>query len=265
MTQEKKAIADAFSRAAEAYDSASHVQQNVGRRLLDVLHQQNRNYEKTLDVGCGTGALTQMLKPFTAHLTALDLAPGMLAVAREHDRQQNGEGVIDQFVCGDAEQLGFANASLDLVFSSFALQWCDDLPSVFQGVRHTLKTGGQFIFSLPVDSTLKELKQSWSQVDAEHNHVNTFPEIEKVRAELQTAGFHLSHFHEHTDVAHYGQVRELLRELKTLGAHRVTSNRTPRFTGRQRINAMMQAYEAFRQPDGLLPASWHYLIICADV
>ena len=35
------------------------------------------------------------------------------------------------YVCGDIEGLGFAPNTFDLIWSSSALQWCNDLPNNF--------------------------------------------------------------------------------------------------------------------------------------
>ena len=53
----------------------------------------------------------------------------------------------------------------------------------------------------------------------------------------------------------YGQVRELLNELKTLGAHNVNRHRPAGLTGRRALQGMLRAYENFRQ-QGVLPASY---------
>jgi malonyl-CoA O-methyltransferase len=53
----------------------------------------------------------------------------------------------------------------------------------------------------------------------------------------------------------YRQVPDLMRDLKTLGAHNSTSGRHRGMTGKTRLQAMIDAYEAFRS-DGLLPASY---------
>ncbi len=260
MTVNKRAIADSFSRAAIHYDGVAQVQRHIGDAMLSLLAQQKKQYESTLDIGCGTGSLTLALAPFTGTLTALDLAPGMLAVAQQRDQQQ----VINQFICGDAESLPFSEHSFDFIFSSFALQWCDDLAQVFNDIFRLLKPRGRFLFSIPVENTLIELKQSWQQAEANHNHVNQFHSVDWLGAALQRSGFKVIEFSEHTEQVFYDSVRELTLELKTLGAHQVTSNRTETLTGKQTLMRMLKAYECFRTAQGKLPASWHYVIACLE-
>ncbi|MVF14618.1 malonyl-ACP O-methyltransferase BioC [Ketobacter sp. MCCC 1A13808] len=260
MSVNKRAIAKSFSRAATRYDSVAHVQRQVGEAMLSLLEKQGKYYQNALDIGCGTGALTRALSPYADSLTALDIAPGMLAVAQQRDQDKR----ISRFVCGDAEQLPFPSQCFDLVFSSFALQWCDNLFQVVTDIRALLKPQGRFLFSLPVDGTLCELKQSWAQAEGRHSHVNSFLPVDQVRLALQQSEFNMVAFQERTDQVFYKSVRELTRELKTLGAHQVTSNRTPSLTGKQTVLRMTAAYERLRTESGQLPASWHYVVVCVE-
>jgi malonyl-CoA O-methyltransferase len=52
-------------------------------------------------------------------------------------------------------------------------------------------------------------------------------------------------------VLHYPDVRSLTHELKALGAHNINPGRPGGLTGRARIMALIEAYERFRQPQGL--------------
>lgn len=257
MTVDKKAIALSFSRAASRYDSVAHVQRQVGQAMLAVLAAQPATFNAALDIGCGTGALTMALAPFAQHITALDLAPGMLNVARRND----GDGVIQDFVCGDAENLPFEAEQFDLVFSSFALQWCDDLGKVLQDVYTLLRPGGRFVFSMPVENTLRELKLSWEKAESRFHHVNDFLAVSALKDLIQASPFQLQVLQEKLDVAFYETVRELTRELKTLGAHLVTNNRAQSLTGKKTVFQMMSNYEHFRNHQGMLPASWHYVVV----
>ena len=53
----------------------------------------------------------------------------------------------------------------------------------------------------------------------------------------------------------YGDVTDLMRDLKAIGASNATSGRNRGLTGRRRLAAVRAAYEQFRQDDRL-PATW---------
>ncbi|MGB1062736.1 MAG: hypothetical protein ACPGZU_21515, partial [Ketobacter sp.] len=46
-----------------------------------------------------------------------------------------------------------------------------------------------------------------------------------------------------------------------LGAHQVTNNRAQSLTGKKTVFQMMSNYEHFRNHQGMLPASWHYVVV----
>ena len=261
MSVNKRAVAQSFSRAACHYDQVAQVQKDVGRGLLSLLSRQQVNAQHGLDIGCGTGWLTLQLQPYCQAITALDIAPGMLAYAKSQDKT----GIINQYVCADVERLPFHTPDYDLVFSSYALQWCDDLPAVFEKMVGILRPGGYLVFSLPVQNTLCELKNSWRAAESRHAHVNEFAEPDQVQRALLAAGFHIKQIEPRLDTTLYRSVRELTTELKTLGAHQVTANPTLTLTGKTTIANMINAYECYRNSDGSLPASWHSILVCAQM
>jgi ubiquinone/menaquinone biosynthesis C-methylase UbiE len=89
-----------------------------------------------LEVGCGTGQLTERLASSGFRLTAIDLGPSMIAAAR---RRLTGAEV--SFQVTSFEDLAAADASFDLVISSAAFHWID--PEVaFTKSAQLLRPGG---------------------------------------------------------------------------------------------------------------------------
>ena len=165
---DKSAVARAFGRAAHSYDAAAHLQRAVCRELLNRTGD-NCNPRRILDLGSGTGYGSALLrKRFPdAEIIALDIAPAMLGFARENRPDADG------YIAADAEQLPLVDGCIDLVFSSFALQWCYNLPQLFAEIRRILSADGQVLISTLVPGTLRELEESWSAVDGDV-HVNRF-------------------------------------------------------------------------------------------
>ena len=73
---------------------------------------------EALDVGCGTGFLALELAARGHHVTGIDFAPAMLALAKE---KAAGAGAAIRFEEADAENLPFAAASFDLVITRHVL------------------------------------------------------------------------------------------------------------------------------------------------
>jgi malonyl-CoA O-methyltransferase len=205
-----------------------------------------------LDVGAGTGiASAGLLKRYPkARVLALDFALPML----RHAKRQGSWRRRPSCVCGDAEHLPLADDSVDLLFSNAAIQWCNDLPRTFAEFLRVLRPGGLLMFTTFGSSTLKELRQAWSHADG-HVHVSQFVDMHDVGDELMRARFADPVMDAERITLTYAEVIDLMRDLKLLGAHNASRARARGLTGRQRLRAMRQAYEAFRV-DGRLPASY---------
>lgn len=241
---DKRQVAASFSRAASRYDSVAALQRRVGEQLLaqvpaDCLPQ------RWLDLGCGTGHFSRALQARfpLADGVALDLAEGMLAHARPL-------GGAQAFIAGDAERLPLRSATLELIFSSLALQWCDDFGAVLSEARRVLRPGGVFAFSSLCQGSLGELRDSWRQVDG-FVHVNRFRELSVYQSLCQASGLQVLALRRQPEVEHFPTLRALTGDLKTLGAHNINPGRPEGLTGRARIQALTRAYETLRTPHGL--------------
>lgn len=261
---DKVRVAAAFAGSARSYDEVAGLQRQVGARLMmqaaDRLagNQFPASY-KVLDLGSGTGYFSeQFVQQWPIEMISLDIAHGMLRYARQHHASLQQQS----FLCADAEKLPLAENSVDMVFSNFALQWCDDLESVFQQTKKILKPGGLFLFSLPVDGTLKELKSSWQEVD-QYQHVNDFHSFKSVQAIAENIFSKSNKITSSCDdfVLYYQQVSELIKELKALGANQVkadnhSNNKSKALMGRHGLQKLLAAYDQFRNEQGLLPATY---------
>ncbi len=262
---EKTAVAASFSRAATEYDSAAHLQREIGKQLLTCLDQWQGIPAMVLDLGCGTGYFCPELRRRypVARYIGLDIASGMVDYAR--DRYGNEEGNNEgrnggsnaAWIVADAEALPLATASVDLVFSSLALQWCYRPEHLFAELGRVLTPGGMCVFTTLGPATLCELRSAWGGVDV-HQHVNTFLPASSLKAAAATIpGVALTLNSRELHLT-YERVRDLLDELKALGAHNMNRARPAGLTGRRALQRMLQAYEA-RRAEGVLPATYEVI------
>ncbi|MBV1881971.1 MAG: malonyl-ACP O-methyltransferase BioC [Pseudomonadales bacterium] len=265
---DKKAVASSFSVAAATYESVAGMQKNIATRLLSMQTLSQDKVSALFDVGCGTGYFTQTLSQHfpSSCVTGVDLAEGMIAYAKKHNGQ-NENGQYEnadrmRWCCADAESLPYAGEVVDLVFSSFAMQWCSSLDVALAECYRVLRPSGQLVFSIPGQGTLAELECSWAAADDE-THVNTFASQQAVQQKLQNAGFSQAEIVTQTIVAKYKTVRELTVELKTLGAQTVTGGRVKSLTGKTALKKMIHRYEQFRETDGMLPATYEVIYVRA--
>lgn len=246
---DKRQVAASFSRAASSYDSVAELQRAVGSELLSRLPLTGATPSRWLDLGSGTGYFSRQL---AQHLPgsegiALDIAEGMLRHARP-------SGGAEYFVAGDAERLPLQEGCVGLVFSSLAVQWCADFASVLSEAQRVLQPGGVFAFASLCVGTLYELRDSWQAVDG-MVHVNRFRQLGDYQRLCAQSGLNVRSLDVLPHVLHYADVRSLTHELKALGAHNINPGRPGGLTGRARIQALIAAYEQFRQPAGL-PATY---------
>lgn len=259
MQRDKRKVAQAFSRAAQSYDSVAQLQRDIADRLLHWLPPEVDG--ELLDLGCGTGYAAPMLRERypQAPLIHLDLAHGMLAYARE---QRPVPGAY--YLCGDAEQLPLADASVDLVWSSLAIQWCEQPDRLLSELARVLRPGGRCLLATLGPDTLHELKQAWAAVD-DDVHVNSFIPLQQLME--HRAGLELVRSETEYRVLRYGRLQQLMHELKALGAHNVNHRREQGLSSRQRLVRLLNAYEQLRQADGALPATYevYYVELSKDL
>ena len=241
-----------FGRSARAYDAAAVLQKRVRDELLERLDVVRLEPAVVLDLGAGTGHASIALKRRyrSSQVIALDLAEGML---REAGRQQT---LLRRFrrVCGQAAALPMRDASVDLVFSNLMLQWCQDPDSVFSEIRRVLKPGGLFTFTTFGPDTLVELRRAWAAAD-ERTHVNRFIDMHDLGDALVRSGLAEPVMDVERFTLTYAEVRDLMRDLKDIGAHNANAGRPRGLTGKGTLARMTAAYEAFRK-DGRLPATY---------
>jgi malonyl-CoA O-methyltransferase len=249
---DKAGIRAAFDRASPAYEAAAVLQSRVADELLSRLDPFDFQPQFVLDLGAGTGRAAAQLKRRyrRALVIALDLAPGMLRQAVNHQR------LFRRFerVCADAARLPLETASVDIVFSNLMLQWCDPLDDAFAEVRRVLKPRGFFAFTTFGPDTLRELRSAWAETDT-HNHVNRFIDMHDVGAALVRAGLQEPVLDVDRTQVTYSDGMALMRDLKSIGARNATAGRPRSLAGRSRLQRVLAAYESFRK-DGRLPATY---------
>lgn len=262
----KRAIRRSFDRAAAQYDQAAFLQQEVARRLDERLEGMKLAPVRILDAGCGTGYGAALLRARQtgAEILGLDLAEGMLARARLRHRGGLGSRLhrrlkraapAFQPLCGDLERLPLARASVDMVWSSLALQWLDTPDAAFREMHRVLRADGLFIFASFGPDTLKELRAASVGIDG-HQHVNRFIDMHDLGDALIHAGFVNPVMEMEYITLTYGDLAALLRDLKGIGAHTVLHERRAGLMGKAAWRRLTQNYEAFRRADGRLPATY---------
>jgi trans-aconitate 2-methyltransferase len=127
---------------AETYHRVSNPHVEWGTAVLERLPLAGD--ELVLDIGCGTGRLTERLlaRVPRGHVVAIDLSSNMLTSAREHLRGCDGGHV--SFAIADAMALPICDRA-DAVFSTASFHWVLDHERLFRSIRSALKPDGQLV------------------------------------------------------------------------------------------------------------------------
>ncbi len=245
-----------FERSAETYDAAAVLQREIGDRLLQRLDYIKLTPSRALDLGSGTGYLCKdLLQRYPKiKLVAVDIALSMLKKTAQHRKWLRKLDVV----CASAEALPFQNDAFDMVISNLMLQWCEDLPQVFTGINRILNGKGLFTFTTFGPDTMRELRESWSEVDG-YEHTSTFEDMHDVGDALMQAGFQQPVVDMETITLTYTSVKALMKDLKHIGATNASVKRNRGLTGKNRFKAFEKAYEKHRTVDGLYPLTYEVI------
>jgi malonyl-CoA O-methyltransferase len=211
---ESRQLRRRFSNAAVRYTAVADIQTAIASDLAGRLPVSAGT--RVLDVGAGNGTLASELVRKGADVVALDVAWGMVC----HGHRSSPDAA---WVQADAAALPFASGNFDLVVSSSAYQWVDDLTGAFREARRVLKPGGRFMVAMFAHGTLDELFVSMEQ--AAHSSSKTLPVLRRlhaaddVRAALHKAGFKDPVISVEKRVSGFQDVKAILSWLKGIGAN----------------------------------------------
>lgn len=260
---DKRMVRRSFERAAAGYDAAAVLQNEVCRRMLARLDYVKLAPATILDAGSGTGnAVSGLLARYPgARVIALDLALAMARHARARRPRWRAlfewRGPRLAAVCGDIEQLPLSSACAEMIWSNLAIQWSNEPTRAFAEMHRVLAPGGLLMFSTFGPDTLRELRVAFRSVDA-HTHVHRFTDMHDVGDMLVACGFADPVMDMEIVTLTYADVRELMRDLKAIGAHNMTRGRRATLAGKSLLARVAQNYEPVRRA-GRLPATFEII------
>jgi malonyl-CoA O-methyltransferase len=250
-----------FSCRAEEYDRYAVVQKRVVRELLERLGAEKVLSGAALEVGTGTGELTEGLLRLCPHVRPIvsDLAHGMTRLA---SGRLPGISSLD----ADAHALPVRDGALGLLYSTSVYQWVEDLPLAFREAARVLVPGGLFACALFAERTLWELREAHRLAASEqggHSHTQSFPSESEVRSALEGAGFASIEIASCDEIDLHPDVPSLLRALKRIGAGNAAADRPEGLSPRRIIQRMIESYEEKHRRDGFIPATYQVLYVMA--
>jgi SAM-dependent methyltransferase len=178
-----------LDRAAPGYANADFLKRRAAEDAVVRLEAIMRDFPVAVDLGARNGAFREALAQSDAAervglVVEADLSARML------------EGRTGPRLVADEERLPFAPGSLDLVISTLALHWANDVVGALIQIRRALKPDGLFIGAFLGGATLTELRQSLLTAEAELTggagpRISPFADAYDAAGLLQRSGFAL--------------------------------------------------------------------------
>jgi len=166
-------VRDVFDSVASRYDLMNDLMSAGVHRLwksVFVDHLNPRPGMEIVDVAGGTGDIARRILARChgeASVTICDINANMLTAGRDRSIDQGrlaGAGA-PHLVCGNAEQLPFADATLDAYTIAFGLRNVTHIDTALAEARRVLKPGGHFLcleFSRVVAPLLAQIYDRYS-------------------------------------------------------------------------------------------------------
>ncbi|MDO6694449.1 methyltransferase domain-containing protein [Aliiglaciecola sp. 3_MG-2023] len=262
LAEKKRRIAYQFSQSAHRYDDIAQVQLDIGFDAIQLVTGNKSG--RLLDIGCGTGRLTQRLADKFQGVTGVDLATGMIEQAKKCNPAKNTKGHID-FHVADAEALPFADKSFDNVFSCMALQWCTPIQTSLDEINRVLTDQGKGVLALLSAGSMVELHKTWAKVDAVPR-VNQFLSHRELVSAAIKSGFSVEE-HQKTYTTWHQTAIHLLNSIRHIGANVVPETGNHRRLSRQSLAEFARIYNQDFAINGQLPLSYEvsFLILSKNI
>jgi len=174
---------------AELYDSKHDFVFQYGESVLELLDI--KPGERILDLGCGTGHLTNKIKDHGAEVTGIDASGDMIAKAKESFPGIN-------FLVADAADFHF-DEPFDAVFSNAVLHWVHKADEAIKCVYDSLKPGGRFVAEMGGRGNNAHIMAALKHVLVKHGHADRakkkmwyFPSLGEYTTSLENAGFRVT-------------------------------------------------------------------------
>jgi malonyl-CoA O-methyltransferase len=238
------AVAERFSKAAPRYDKLAAIQRTIAQQGLQNLPAQLVG--NALDIGCGTGVHTESLNACGLHAVGVDIAQGMLALAGTNYPHLT-------FKLGSAQALPIASRSIDVVFSSMALQWANCLHSVAEEVHRVLKRDAIAEMAIMVSGSFEELTHARKLAQLP-TAITPLPTADGWNRAFRGVGLAVKRVITRDYVDSHRDIMSLLRSVKGVGAGE--TGKQQKALSRQDIKKLSMAYHNIYGEAGRLPLTY---------
>lgn len=159
---------------------------NYGKALLELLDPQA--HDEILDIGCGTGELTNEIFKKTKLVTAVDASDKMISEAKKTYPEIN-------FIKMNALEMEYKN-KFDKVFSNAVFHWIFDQEKFLENIYTSLKSDGKLVVEMggqnnaqTILNALKTALINHGYIENSQKQVTFFPSVGEYTSLLEKTGF----------------------------------------------------------------------------
>ena len=209
----KSSITARFSAAASKYHRLADIQRRVAVKLMALIPRRPAP-SLILEIGCGTGLLTEMLsRAFPkANIDAVDISPAMIKRARDN---LAGNKRVNLIVT-DAEKLA-ETKKYPLIASNCTLHWMDPIQAIIQKLGAMLAPDGALAFAVMIRGTLSELNSSRKRSAPHKPSRVTLPAATDLRKAINKAGLTICVKKSETIRQEFSSAEKMLKQLHDQG------------------------------------------------
>lgn len=126
-----------------------HVPEEI-QKAIEALPNMSPSSLRISDLGCGTGFLGEILRPYAMELVGVDLSSKMLALASNKKH-------YDELLCMDIHSyLETKNQELNMIICADVFSYLDNLPRTISALARAIMTNGWCIFTIESSWDTKE-------------------------------------------------------------------------------------------------------------
>ncbi|XP_074642779.1 juvenile hormone acid O-methyltransferase-like [Tubulanus polymorphus] len=150
----------------EFYSNNSDLQKQLATDILSSIEFQQNRYRNVLDIGCGSGEVTNILLEkidVVENLIAFDKSVSMIEFARSKNLNPKIEYSVADFTKPDTFEPEWLQ-KFDLITSFQALHWTRNQYSNLKNIKTLLSPNGEVFFHLPYTSSIRYISDVMNSV-----------------------------------------------------------------------------------------------------
>jgi malonyl-CoA O-methyltransferase len=249
---DKQKIAQSFGQAAVTYHRNASLQQDCAVQLLEILAEWSPELPlgTVLEVGCGTGFLTQGLSDRFPHhpLQVTDLSADMLQFCQAHLQLESRRAPVS-FQQMDGENI---TGTYALIVASFVIQWFQQPVVSLRHWLERLEPNGALCLAFPTCHSFPEWKRACEDLQIPFT-ANSLPDPQMLIQELSSSIQKYS-LKEVTVTTTHCDASEFFRALKSIGAGFNTSGQKLSLV---QMKKLIQYWDRDLERSGVLQVQHH--------